>query len=189
MSREPVYLFCKGCRAGNRSWCYGNEILQRGCLKCKKYHSSLDKIREVYRAETGNKEGCNQLLFNHYYEKHKRLPSSICKYKCVNCRNEKIFDNSNIMTVTYNYGSKLRYYVIHIQSLYDNRKIEIPLNHKTQYNYELELYIRYTIKTKIANHDYSIKLSRQFILQLIVLYNFGNLPRDLIMYIMLPFFY
>lgn len=129
------------------------------------------------------------------YYQYNFLASPNCKYKCVNCINKYGFEHSDQMTLTYNYGSKLRYYVIKVNNLcHDNPEneggmVEFPLNHKSKYNNELEQCVKSIINMKISNHSYDIKLNCQFILHLKVLYTYGNLPQELVLPIMLYMFY
>lgn len=125
--------------------------------------------------------------FNHYRLHSGNLTSPICKYRCVNCRIKFIFENCHEMILNFTRGSKLRYYAIHIKNSYNN--IEIPLNHKSKYNWELDEYIRSSVKIKIRNHDYHINLNQMFILHLKILRNFGNLPSEIAIQIMLLMVY
>lgn len=129
------------------------------------------------------------------YYRYEGNASPNCKYKCVNCINKYGFEHSDQITLTYNYGSKLRCYVIHINNLcHDNYESnwgmeEFPLNHKSKYNNQLNQYIRSIINLKISKQSYDIKLHIQFILHLKILYIYGNLPRELVIPIMLYMFY
>lgn len=123
-----------------------------------------------------------------YYKSYtNKWLSPICRYKCINCRNKYIFNNCNEIYIKYNHKAKSNYYIICIRNVCNGKLIEVPINRRTKYNEGLENYIRSIIRTRISKFD--INLHYMFILHLKILYNFGHLPRELALAIMLQLIY